>query len=118
MMIKRVMFAALFSLMLAIGMAGRAVVEARRVSPAQTRRAPRRTGVRKPVVAPKTPQTIVPSKDEFTRRQTLRGEIISVEASRFTLRDERGLDTVIILFPDTFFKIETTSGALKMAARR
>lgn len=71
-------------------------------SPARTRKSSRRVRRR---VRPARPQIISAAEDEYTRKETLRGTIISTEGGSFTLRDARGLDTVVLLFPETLYRI-------------
>jgi hypothetical protein len=56
---------------------------------------------------------LLPVRPEFNRKETLSGTVISLDAAdRFTLRDERGLDTIVLLFPETLYCIENPTGAL------
>jgi hypothetical protein len=112
MMIKRAALAVLCSIMMTMtGASIRARQDAfGRTPTAQTRKPQRRVRVGKSA-PPATPQIILPAKDEYTQKRTLRGLIISTEGGSFTLRDERGLDTVVLLFPDTLYKIKKASGS-------
>lgn len=105
MMMKRTALALLCSLMLMTGTPAPArQVRGRSTLPARTKKRSKRARV--------TPRIILPAEDEFTRKETFRGLIISAEAGSFTLRDGRGLDTVVLLFPDTLYRIGKAPGAL------
>jgi hypothetical protein len=115
MTIKSTALALLCSLMLMTGtLAQTRQAGERRTSPARIRKSSRRARVRRraPVA---TPQLIPAREDAYTQRLTLRGLIISTEGGSFTLRDGRGLDTVVLLFPDTRYRIERATGALRKA---
>jgi hypothetical protein len=84
----------------------------RRVTQSRTGKPARRPRPRKPL-PPNPPQQIVSVKPEFNRKEILSGTVISVDAAdRFMLRDERGLDTIVLLFQDTLYRIETSPGTV------
>jgi hypothetical protein len=112
MIIKRVMLAALCALAVSAG--GTPAHEARgqrgAARTARARKRPGRARPRKPA-RPPVVQIMAGAKDEFTDPLTVRGEIISVGAGNFTVRDGRGLDTVVYLFPGTVYKIGAANGS-------
>ncbi|HUQ32188.1 MAG TPA: hypothetical protein VM095_08705 [Pyrinomonadaceae bacterium] len=78
----------------------------------QTRKLRKRARPKKPAAHQAIP-VVAALEDKFTDKWNIKGEIISVSGNNFTVRDERGLDTVVYLFPDTAYQIETSSGTVR-----
>jgi hypothetical protein len=111
--IKRVLPATICALLLFTGIpTARAQGGNNQVSGAKIRKHSRLTRPKRRATNQPIP-VVLSVRDEYTDRQIIKGEIISVSADHFTVRDARGMDTVVYLFPDTDYRIETSSGALK-----
>ena len=107
------MAAALFSLLPVTGTTVRALGGTNEEAAAgQTRKPRKRARPKKPTKSQAVP-VVAAAEDKFTDKLAIKGEIISVSGNNFTLRDERGMDTVVYLFSDTVYKIEESSGATK-----
>ena len=97
---------------LAIAMGATASVQGKaRASSFQTRKHSNRARQKRRALLPQSVPQIPTAVDEYKEKQILKGVILDVEKDRFTVRDERGLDTIVILFSDTAYDIETPDGA-------
>jgi hypothetical protein len=112
MIIKLIIAGALFSLLPVTGTTVWADGGTGEAAAQQKGQPHKRARPKKPARSQAIP-VLAAAEDKFTDKLSIKGEIISVSGNNFTLRDGRGMDTVVYLFPDTAYKIEASSGAMK-----